>query len=106
MRSIAERRSPEAIKLAEATIESAKAVSADEAKSAGLVDFIATDLNDLLKQLDGFSVQMESGPRTLHTANAVTRILPMNFGEANPGHPDRHEHRLFTDDRRPAGHSD
>ena len=81
VRSIAGRRSPEAIKLAEATIDSAKAVSADEAKSAGLVDFIATDLNDLLKQLDGFNVQMESGPRTLHTANAVTESLPMNFGE-------------------------
>jgi membrane-bound serine protease (ClpP class) len=81
VRSIAERRSPEAIKLAEATIESAKAVSAEEAKSAGLVDFIAIDLNDLLKQLDGFNVQMESGPRTLHTANAVTESLPVNFGE-------------------------
>jgi len=45
------------------------------------VDFIATDLNDLLKQLDGFSVQMESGPRILHTANAVVESLPMNFGE-------------------------
>ena len=81
VRSIAGRRSPEAIKLAEATIDSAKAVSADEAKSAGLVDFIATDLNDLLKQLDGYSVQMESGPRTLHTANAITESLSMNFGE-------------------------
>ena len=81
IRSIAERRSLEAIKLAEATIDSAKAVSAEEAKSAGLVDFIATDLNDLLKQLDGFSVQMESGPRILHTTNAVTEPLPMNFGE-------------------------
>jgi membrane-bound serine protease (ClpP class) len=81
VRSIAERRSPEAIKLAEATIESAKAVSAEEAKSAGLVDFIATDLDDLLKQLDGYSVQMESGSRTLHTANAVVESLSMNFGE-------------------------
>jgi membrane-bound serine protease (ClpP class) len=81
VRSIASHRSPEAIKLAESTIESAKAVSADEAKSVGLVDFIATDLNDLLKQLDGYSVQLESGPRTLHTAGAVTEDLPMNFGE-------------------------
>jgi membrane-bound serine protease (ClpP class) len=81
VRSIAERRSPEAIKLAEATIESAKAVSAEEARAAGLVDFIASDLDDLLKQLDGFSVQMESGPLTLHTTNAVTQALPMNFGE-------------------------
>lgn len=81
VRSIAARRSPEAIKLAEATIESAKAVSADEAKASGLVDFIASDLNDLLKQLDGFTVQMEAGPRTLHTGGAVSESLPMDFGE-------------------------
>jgi len=81
VRSIAARRSPEAIRLAESTIESAKAVSVDEAKAAGLVDFVATDLNDLLKQLDGYSVQLESGARTLHTANATSEELPMNFGE-------------------------
>jgi membrane-bound serine protease (ClpP class) len=81
VRSIAARRSPEAIKLAESTIESAKAVSVDEAKAAGLVDFVATDLNDLLKQLDGYNVQLESGSRTLHTANAAPEELLMNFGE-------------------------
>jgi membrane-bound serine protease (ClpP class) len=81
VRSIAARRSPEAIKLAESTIENAKAVSVDEAKAAGLIDFVATDLNDLLKQLDGTNVQLELGSRVLHTANATTRELPMNFGE-------------------------
>jgi membrane-bound serine protease (ClpP class) len=81
VRSIAARRSPEAIKLAESTIESAKAVSVDEAKTAGLIDFVATDLNDLLKQLDGYNVQLELGSRALHTANATTQELPMNFGE-------------------------
>ncbi len=81
VRTSAGRRPPEAIKLAEASIESAKAVSAEEAKKAGLVDFIASDLNDLLKQLDGFEVQMESGPRTLHTANATVSDLPIDFGE-------------------------
>ncbi|MCX6065879.1 MAG: nodulation protein NfeD [Chloroflexi bacterium] len=81
VRTSAGRRAPEAIKLAEASIESAKAVSAEEAKKAGLVDFIASDLNDLLKQLDGFEVQMESGPRTLHTANATVSDLPIDFGE-------------------------
>lgn len=81
VRASAARRPPEAIKLAEASIENAKAVSAEEAKKAGLVDFIASDLNDLLKQLDGFEVQMESGPRTLHTANATISDLPIDFGE-------------------------
>lgn len=81
VRSIAGRRSPEAIKLAEATIQNAKAVSAEEAKTAHLVDFIATDLNDLLGQLDGFEVQMESGARILHTANATFSDLPVDLGE-------------------------
>jgi membrane-bound serine protease (ClpP class) len=81
VRSIAAQRGQKAIDLAQATITDAKAVSADEAKSVGLVDFIATDLNDLLKQLDGFTVQMPDGPRTLHTANVQTENLPMSFIE-------------------------
>jgi membrane-bound serine protease (ClpP class) len=81
VRTSAGRRSPEAIKLAEASIESAKAVSAAEAKAAGLVDFIAVDRLDLLKQLDGFTVQLDTGPRTLHTTGLTVRELPENFGE-------------------------
>jgi membrane-bound serine protease (ClpP class) len=74
VRSIAARRGPEAIELAEATIDSAKA--------AGLVDFIATDLDDLLRQLDGFRVEMGNDEaRTLQTANAVHQDLPMSFIE-------------------------
>lgn len=81
VRSIASRRKPEAIELAEASIESAKGISANEAKVAGLVDFIATDLNDLLLQLDGFTIQIEDEPRTLNTAGAVVETLPMSFIE-------------------------
>ncbi len=76
VRSLAERRGPEAVALAEATIESAKAASATEALDAHLVDFIANNTNDLLNQLDGFTVQMVDGPRTLHTSGAVQE----NFG--------------------------
>jgi membrane-bound serine protease (ClpP class) len=72
IRSLTERRSPEAVSLAESMIEDAKAVSANEALQAGLIDFIAQDVNDLLQQLDGFTVQMAGGERTLHTAGAVT----------------------------------
>jgi membrane-bound serine protease (ClpP class) len=81
VRSIAARRSPEAIKLAEETIQNAKAVSADEALAVGLVDFIAADRADLLKQLDGFQVETIDGPLTLHTANAQTEEQPMSFIE-------------------------
>jgi len=81
VRSLAERRGPEAVALAEATIESAKAVSATEALKAHLVDFIANDVPDLLKQLDGYTVQMADGPRILHTSNAPQQALPMSFIE-------------------------
>jgi membrane-bound serine protease (ClpP class) len=80
-RALAERRGPEAMALAEDTIENATAVSASEALEVGLVDFIATDLDDLLRQLDGFSVEMSTGARTLHTADATTRSLTMSFIE-------------------------
>ncbi len=80
-RSIAGQRSPQAIQLAEETIRNAKAVSADEAKAAHLVDFIAPDLNNLLTQLDGFSIQMESGARVLHTSNITITNLSMDLGE-------------------------
>jgi membrane-bound serine protease (ClpP class) len=81
VRSYTERRSPEAVTLAEQTIESAKAVSSTEALQVGLVDFIATDLNDLLTQLDGYTVQMNDGPRTLHTAGLPVESVPMSFIE-------------------------
>jgi len=81
VRTLAERRGPQAVALAEATIESAKAVSASEALNAHLVDFIATDVNDLLRQLDGFTVQMADGSRVLHTAGAVQQNLAMSFIE-------------------------
>jgi membrane-bound serine protease (ClpP class) len=81
VRSLAERRGPEAVALAESTIESAKAVSATEALKAHLVDFIANDTTDLLKQLDGFTVQMANGPRTLHTSGAIQQNLGMSFIE-------------------------
>lgn len=93
VRSIANQRSPEAIQLAESTIDNAKAVSADEAKSAGLVDFIAVDVNQLISQMDGYTVQMADSrwtpdeknpvytPRVVHTANATTEELPMSFIE-------------------------
>jgi membrane-bound serine protease (ClpP class) len=81
VRSYTERRRPEAVALAEETIESAKAASATEALQVGLVDFIANDLEDLLNQLDGYTVQMASGPRTLHTAGAVTEEVPMSLIE-------------------------
>jgi len=81
VRTLGERRSEEAIALAESAIEEAKAASATEALNAGLVDFIAADLDDLLRQLDGFEVHLADGPRTLETSNAITETVEASFIE-------------------------
>jgi len=81
VRSLAEGRGPAAIELAESTIETAEAASAREALDAGLIDFIATDREDLLKQLDGFQVKLLDEPQTLNTAGAVATLLPPTFIE-------------------------
>jgi membrane-bound serine protease (ClpP class) len=81
VRSLAERRGPKALALAESTIESAKAASATEALDAGMIDFIATDTSNLLSQLNGFTVQMADGPRVLHTTGATTENIPASFIE-------------------------
>jgi membrane-bound serine protease (ClpP class) len=81
VRSLAARRPAEAIDLAERTIESADAASAEEAKEIGLVDFIADDLDDLLQQLDGFTIQIQGGERTLHTAGARVQEFESTFIE-------------------------
>ena len=80
-RGLAARRGEAAVALAEATIEEAKAASADEALQAGLIDFIAGDLDDLLVQLDGFTVELESGPRTLSTGAADLIVVEQTFIE-------------------------
>lgn len=74
-------RGKEALALAEAMIDVAKAVTADEALEVGLIDFIANDTDQLLEKLDGFTVEMTDGPLTLDTANARSESLPMNFIE-------------------------
>ncbi|HLE14082.1 MAG TPA: nodulation protein NfeD [Anaerolineales bacterium] len=74
-RSLAERRGPQAVQIAEQTIESAQAVSASEALQAGLVDFIARDIGDLLEQLDGFTVTTPRGEVTLQTSGAIAEPL-------------------------------
>lgn len=81
VRSLAERRGPQAVDLAERTIEVADAASANEALEVGLVDFISDDLTGLLDQLDGFTVELITGERELNTANADIVPLSLSFIE-------------------------
>ncbi len=80
-RSLTERRGTAAQTLAQDTIMSAKAASSSEALQAGLIDFIASDLNDLLKQLDGFQVTVSGQPVVLHTTNASLETINISLIE-------------------------
>jgi membrane-bound serine protease (ClpP class) len=81
VRSIADWRGPRAVTLAEQMIDNARAVSAQEALDAGLVDVIAPDLPGLLKALDGRTVQVQGRPVTLRTADAVITPVSLSFIE-------------------------
>lgn len=80
-RSLAERRGPEAARIAGEAVTEARAVSASEALDASLVDFIAEDVDDLLAQLDGFEVEVDGRARVLHTAGASTFPVAMSWLE-------------------------
>lgn len=80
-RALAERRGAQAVALAEAAIESASAASASEALQAGLVDRIANDVPDLLRQLDGMSVEVQGEEHALRTAWAFPQAISQTLTE-------------------------
>jgi membrane-bound serine protease (ClpP class) len=80
-RELAQRRGQEAVQIAEATIEDARAASATEALQANLIDFIAVDLADLVQQLDGFQVTVQGQERALETSGSILVPLPQSFIE-------------------------
>jgi membrane-bound serine protease (ClpP class) len=56
---------------AERAVREAVSLSAAEALEQNVVDFLASDLDDLLTQLDGKTVETRAGARTLQTADAA-----------------------------------
>jgi membrane-bound serine protease (ClpP class) len=80
-RALADRRGEEAVAWAESAIEEAKAATADEALEMNVIDFVATDLHDLLQQMDGFEVALDGQEVTLETAGARIQELPMTLVE-------------------------
>lgn len=77
--NLASRRGEEAMKWAISTVTEAKAATAEQALEMGVVDFIATDLPDLLKQLDGLEVTVSNEPQKLETANAFIEIIEQEW---------------------------
>jgi membrane-bound serine protease (ClpP class) len=61
------------VEWAKSAVVESKATTAEKALKTKVIDLIAKDLPDLLKQLDG----REIGDKTLHTANATVVEIPM-----------------------------
>jgi membrane-bound serine protease (ClpP class) len=75
IRGLAERRGEKVVEWAQQTITEAKAASAQEALEIGAIDFIATDLDDLLAQMDGFTIDLQGKEVTLDTDNVTIEFL-------------------------------
>lgn len=76
IRSLAERRGRNS-DWAERAVRSAESLSAEAALANGVVDLIATDVPDLLRQLDGHSLVVDNETRTLATTGAaIERFEP------------------------------
>lgn len=80
IRSIAQERGRNAQKLEE-TVRLAASFTATEAVDLGIVDFIASDVNDLLRQLDGRQVTTPDRTFTLQTQDIAVRNLDKNLLE-------------------------
>ncbi len=74
-RSLAERRGTEAVSLVEEAIDSAKAASASEALQAGLIDIVALNMDELLDQLDGRTIQVNGVDTVIRSRGA--RLIPV-----------------------------
>ncbi|APR04485.1 NfeD family protein [Thauera chlorobenzoica] len=76
LRSLAQLRGRD-VDFAERAVREAASLSAEEALARGVIDVIAVDVAALLKKLDGRTVSVIDGERTLATAGlAIERIAP------------------------------
>lgn len=77
MRSIAQERGRNAAPL-EATVRQAASYSAREALQLNIIDFIAEDLESLLRQADGRTAQTAAGETVLQTRGLPVRTIGQN----------------------------
>lgn len=76
LRSIAESRGRNT-EWAEAAVRQSRSSSAEQAKEAGVIDFVAADLDGLLAQAEGRQVRTVFGVTTLSLQGLPRRVLPM-----------------------------
>src|SRR3954468_13706564 len=81
IRSLAEQRGRNA-DWAEKAVRDGANVTAQEAVKTGVVDLMANDIDDLLRQVDGRSVETAAGSVVLHTAGAQVDRIEMGWVDA------------------------
>lgn len=80
-RSLAARRGEKAVQWAAATVMAAKAATAQEALAVGVIDVIATDVPDLLAQIDGRIVIVNGVEQRLQVGGATPVPYDLSFFE-------------------------
>ena len=80
IRTISEKRHRN-IEWAEDAVRKSLSITETEALELNVIDIIATDINDLLEQVDGREVETSKGLKTLDTKNAEVIMLEMTFAQ-------------------------
>jgi membrane-bound serine protease (ClpP class) len=81
IRALAEQRGRDP-EFAERAVRDGANLQASEALRTNVIDYVAADLPDLLRQIDGKQVHLASGDTTLQTAGATTRRADMSALES------------------------
>ena len=81
LRGIAQQRGRNADWAERAVRQSISAPAADAARDH-VVDFVASDLSDLLAHSDGRTVTLPGGPAVLRLKDAIVQLEPMNLSES------------------------
>jgi membrane-bound serine protease (ClpP class) len=81
IRALAEQRGRDP-DFAERAVREGANLQASEALKANVINYVATDLPDLLRQADGARVHLATGDATLRTAGVVTRRAEMSAIES------------------------
>jgi membrane-bound serine protease (ClpP class) len=79
-RALAEQRGRNAA-WAERAVRESASITADEAVRERVIDLVAADLGQLLRQVDGRSVVTVAGETVLATSDAAITEMPMTWGE-------------------------
>lgn len=80
MKSIAEQRGRN-VSLAASFVTNSTSITAREALGSGIIDIVAEDYTDLLRQLDGGEVETTGGRKNIVTRGAVLEPLPLSSRE-------------------------